>query len=112
VDPRTGNATNCFNVASALIDEAVVKIFLDVVKPAEIEVGLQVVREVERQSAEVERQWTLRLDRARYEARLAERRYKAVDPDNRVIARTLEKEWNDKLALLCQLTFVVEDLRT
>ena len=55
------------------------------------------MREVERQSAEVERQWTLRLDRARYEARLAERRYKAVDPDNRVIARTLEKEWNDKL---------------
>jgi DNA invertase Pin-like site-specific DNA recombinase len=97
VDPRTGNATNCFNVASALIDEAVVKMFLDVAKPAEIEVGLQVVREVERQSAEVERQWTLRLDRARYESRLAERRYKAVDPDNRVIARTLEKEWNDKL---------------
>ena len=97
VDPRTGNGTNCFNVASALIDEAVVKLFLEAVQPAEIEVGLQVVREVERQSAEVERQWTLRLDRARYESRLAERRYKAVDPDNRVIARTLEKEWNDKL---------------
>jgi DNA invertase Pin-like site-specific DNA recombinase len=97
VDPRTGNGTNCFNVASALIDEAVVKLFLEAVQPAEIEVGLQVMREVERQSAEVERQWTLRLDRARYEARLAERRYKAVDPDNRVIARTLEKEWNDKL---------------
>jgi DNA invertase Pin-like site-specific DNA recombinase len=97
VDPRTGHTTNCFNVASTLIDEAVVKLFLDAVQPAEVEVGLQVMREVERQSAEVERQWTLRLDRSRYEARLAERRYKAVDPDNRVIARTLEKEWNDKL---------------
>jgi len=97
IDPQTGNATNCLSVSSALIDEAVVKVFLDAVQPAEVEVGLQVVREVERQSAEVERQWTLRVDRARYEAGLAERRYKAVDPDNRVIARTLEKEWNDKL---------------
>jgi hypothetical protein len=39
----------------------------------------------------------LRLERASYEAQLAERRYKATDPDNRVVARSLEREWNDKL---------------
>ncbi len=33
--------------------------------------------------------------RGRYDARLAERRYKAIDPDHRVVARTLEREWND-----------------
>jgi DNA invertase Pin-like site-specific DNA recombinase len=97
VDPLGGNAGMCFNVSATRIDEAVAKLFLEAVKPAEVEIGLSVLREVERQSAVVDRQWALRLDRARYEARLAERRYKAVDPDNRVIARTLEREWNDKL---------------
>ena len=42
---------------------------------------------------EIERQWQLRLERARYEADLAHRRYNAVDPDNRLVARTLEQEW-------------------
>jgi hypothetical protein len=63
----------------------------------EIELGLELVHEAERQTAEIDRQWKLRQDRARYEAHLAERRYKAVDPDNRVVARTLEGEWNAKL---------------
>jgi hypothetical protein len=40
------------------------------------------------------------LERARYEAQLAERRHKAIDPDYRVVARTLEREWNDKLMAL------------
>lgn len=57
----------------------------------------RLARRVERQAHDVDRQWTLRVERARYEAHLAERRYKAVDPDNRVVARSLEREWNDKL---------------
>ena len=55
------------------------------------------LREAEHQAGEVDRQWKLRLERARYEAQLAERRYKAIDPAHRVVARTLEREWNDKL---------------
>jgi DNA invertase Pin-like site-specific DNA recombinase len=98
LDPASGKARMCFNVAATRIDDAVTRLLLDAVKPAEIEIGLAVVREVERQSGEVDRQWTLRLDRARYEAHLAERRYKAVDPENRVVARSLEREWNDKLS--------------
>lgn len=85
------------------IDQAVVALFLDVVKPPEIELALAVVREAERQGSEVDRQWTLRLERARYEAQLAERRYKAIDPDHRVVARTLEREWNNKLTELERL---------
>jgi hypothetical protein len=88
----------CFNVSATRIDQAVTRLLLNAMKPAEIEIGLAVMQEVERQSAEVDRQWTLRLDRARYEAHLAERRYKAVDPENRVVARSLEREWNDKLS--------------
>ncbi|WPB72629.1 recombinase family protein [Archangium violaceum] len=90
----------CWTVSATGIDEAVARLFLETVQPPEIELGLAVTREVERQAREVERQWKLRLERARYEAQLAERRYKAVDPDNRVVARTLEREWNEKLGEL------------
>lgn len=94
---HTGDNRVCWTVSAQAIDEAVATLFLQTVQPPEIELGLAVVREAERQSEEVNRQWKLRLERARYEARLAERRYKAVDPDNRIIARTLEHEWNEKL---------------
>jgi DNA invertase Pin-like site-specific DNA recombinase len=90
----------CWSVSAKGVDEAVARLFLETVQPPEIELGLAVTREVERQAQEVERQWRLRLERARYEGQLAERRYKAVDPDNRVVARTLEREWNEKLGEL------------
>jgi len=84
-------AATCYVLPAKAVDDAVARLFLDTVKPPEIELGLAVVREAERQANDVDRQWTLRLERAQYEARLAERRYKAIDPDNRVVARTLER---------------------
>jgi hypothetical protein len=92
-----GERQTCWLVSGPRIDETVAKLFLDSVRAPEIALGLEVVREAERQTVEIDRQWKLRVDRARYEAHLAERRYKAVDPDNRVVARTLEGEWNAKL---------------
>jgi hypothetical protein len=79
------------------IDNAVAQLFLETVTPPEIELSMAVAQEAERQSEAVARQWRLRLERAHYEAQLAERRYKAVDPDNRVVARTLECDWEEKL---------------
>lgn len=87
----------CWCVPSSAIDEAVVAQFLDVVQPEKIKLSLAVSQEVERQGDAVSQQWRLRLERAQYEARLAERRYKAVDPENRIVARTLEREWEARL---------------
>jgi DNA invertase Pin-like site-specific DNA recombinase len=101
----------CWNVPARAIDRAVAGLFLDCMTPPEIELALAVVREAERQGDEVDRQWTLRLERARYEARLAERRYKAIDPDHRVVARTLEREWNDTLTDLEHLEREYHDVR-
>ena len=72
-------------------------------RPPEVELSLAVTREVERQAGEIAQLWNSRLERARYEAQLAERRYKAVDPDNRVVARTLENDWEAKLRALQEL---------
>lgn len=93
----------CWLVAARRIDGAVARLFLEAVQPPEVELGLAVAREVERQAELLHQQWRLRLERSRYEALLAERRYKAVDPDNRVVARTLEHEWNEKLRELEEL---------
>jgi len=87
----------CWSVSAGAIDSAVAGLFLEAAQPPEVELSLAVTREVQRQAGELEQQWKLRLERARYEARLAERRYMAVDPDNRVVARTLENAWEDKL---------------
>jgi hypothetical protein len=80
------------------IDAAVARLFLEAIQPAQLEVSLATLAEIEAQARQVGRQWELRLERARYEADLARRRFLATEPENRLVARTLEKDWNEKLA--------------
>ncbi len=87
----------CWSLAGPPIDRAVEQLFLETMVPSELELGLAVEREVESQAEALDRSWRARIEQVRYEARLAERRYKAVDPDNRVVARTLESEWEQRL---------------
>ncbi|HJW75876.1 MAG TPA: recombinase family protein [Thermoleophilia bacterium] len=87
----------CWSVAARRLDEAVENLFLTKMVPDEIDLSLAVEKEAGRQADSLEQQWRARLEQATYEARRAERRYKAVDPDNRVVARTLEKEWEERL---------------
>jgi hypothetical protein len=100
---RPGAKRRCWAVAARTVDRAVETLFLQAVHVPELDLALVVAKETERQAQEVERQWALRRERLTYDARLAERRYKGVDPDNRVVARTLEREWNEKLRELEQL---------
>jgi DNA invertase Pin-like site-specific DNA recombinase len=85
------------------VDAAVSHLFLEAIQPAHLEVSLATLEQIEEQARQVERQWQLRLERARYEADLARRRFLAVDPENRLVARNLEKDWNEKLASVEQL---------
>ena len=95
---RSGASTNaCWTVAGAVIDARLTVAFLEAAQPPELELALAVSQEAERQAGTIDEQWRLRIERARYEARHAERRYMAVDPDNRVVARTLEAQWEEKL---------------
>jgi hypothetical protein len=80
------------------VDEAVAQLFLEAIQPAELEVALATLEDLEEQAHQVQKQWQLRLERTRYEADLARRRFLAVDPENRLVARSLEQDWNDKLA--------------
>ena len=97
------SATRCWGVAGGRIEQAVVAAFLQVAQPPALDLSLAVTREAEHQAEALDRQWRLRLDRARYEAKLAERRYKAIDPDNRNVARTVEGEWEQRLSELAEV---------
>jgi DNA invertase Pin-like site-specific DNA recombinase len=110
---QTGTGTGkCWMVSGAAIDEQVAAAFLAAAHPPELELAFAVTREAERQAGELDQQWKLRLERARYEARHAERRYKAVDPDNRVVARTLEAQWEERLREVEDVEHQYERART
>jgi DNA invertase Pin-like site-specific DNA recombinase len=93
----------CQSLRGDGVDAAVARVFLDAMQPAQLAISLATLAQVEAQARQIERQWHLRLERAQYEADLARRRFLAVDPDNRLVARTLERDWNDKLAALATL---------
>lgn len=80
------------------VDAAVGRVLLEAMQPAQLAVSLATLEQAEEQARQVERQWQLRRERAQYEADLARRRFLAVDPENRLVGRSLEREWNEKLA--------------
>ena len=86
-----------------LLDAAISEEVLKALQPAELEIALAALRELEGRDQTILRQWQMRLERARYEAALAERRYQEVDPSNRLVAGTLERRWNDALVHLDDL---------
>ena len=93
----------CQTMRGDRIDQAVVRCFLEAIEPANLEVALWALDQVEARARQADQQWHRQIERAQYEADLACRRYKTVDPDNRLVARSLEREWNEKLAEVEQL---------
>ena len=93
----------CQSMTSRPVDRAVVEAFLESVCPLSLEVGLRVVEQLENDLGVQRRQRELQLEQARYEARLAQRQYDAVDPDNRLVASELERRWNEKLERVARL---------
>ena len=87
----------CFTFGGRRPDEAVSRELLRVVEPLAIEAAMQAERRHMEVQAEQRRIVELDLQQARYEAKLAERRYAACDPDNRLIAAQLEKSWEATL---------------
>lgn len=87
----------CQRVIGNYIDDRVGKLLVELIAPAALEASLAVAREIECRAAEVDRIRLQQVERARYEADLAKRRYMLVDPGNRLVADSLEAEWNQKL---------------
>lgn len=88
----------CISIAGRVLDEKVTQLVLKALEPASLEVSLQVAENVEAERRRIEAQWQQRLERAAYEADRALRQYNAVEPENRLVARTLERQLEEKLA--------------
>jgi hypothetical protein len=87
----------CQTLRAERIDQAVVHCFLQAIESARLEIALAALAQLEARAKHIDQQARRQIERAQYEADLACRRYRAVDPDNRLVARSLEREWNENL---------------
>jgi len=95
---REGLSTKaCMTVQCPPLDRAIEERVLEVLSREQIQLAIDAFEIVSRRHEQIDAQWKMRLDRAEYEAGLAQRRYEQVDPNNRLVAATLEQRWNDAL---------------
>ena len=90
-------AKTCQTMRGDRIDQAVAECFLQAIEPAQLEVALSALAHLEARAKQLDQQARRQIERAQYEADLARRRYHTVDPENRLVARSLERDWNVKL---------------
>ncbi len=90
----------CLSAPGPAVDEVVVQAFFEAIRPAQLDALAAILtgQQVERQR--LDQHWQERLKRSQYQARLAERQYHLVDPDNRLVAAELERRWEQKLVEL------------
>ena len=93
-----GRGVYCLNIGGVQIDDAVAQSFIAALEPAKLAASIAAAERLEFDREAALKQWRLGVERARYEASRTERRYRAVDPDNRLVARGLEREWEEKLS--------------
>lgn len=102
----------CQAIIGGHIDDVIGKLLVERITPYSLEVSLAVQQELFIRAQEINQLHKQRVENARYEAELARRRYRQVDPENRLVACTLEAEWNEKLQLLEEAQAVFEQQQT
>lgn len=93
---------NCQSIAGGPIDEAVGSIVAEIMTPSAVEFALEIRSEIEARQEDADRLRCRAIERAQADADLAKRRFMMVDPSNRLVADTLEADWNEKLRVLAK----------
>ena len=88
----------CQSLSGRALDALVGELMLQALAPAALEVSLHLAEDLEMERTALHRQWRQRLERARYEVERSQRQYDAVEPENRLVVRTLEQRWEAALA--------------
>jgi DNA invertase Pin-like site-specific DNA recombinase len=96
-DQQQSGQPRCQEVRAVGLDAEIVQLFLQALEPDNIQVALAAFAEAEREATGLQRQWQLRRERAQYDVDRARRQYHLVEPENRLVARSLEQQWEDKL---------------
>jgi DNA invertase Pin-like site-specific DNA recombinase len=87
----------CQSLSGATLESFVAERLLQAVSPASLELSLLASADIERERKQLDDHWQQRLTRSRYEVEQARRQYAAVDPDHRLVARELERRWDEAL---------------
>jgi DNA invertase Pin-like site-specific DNA recombinase len=87
----------CGRITASTLDDLVVGELLRALEPAALELSLRAIENVEQERQRLHEQWRQKLERMQYEVGRAERQYHAVEPENRLVARTLEARWEEAL---------------
>jgi excisionase family DNA binding protein len=88
---------DCQTIGGKRVDQAVVEVFLEAISPCVLDVARLANEEARRESEALRLYWAHQIEKASYEAQRAERQYQAVEPENRVVARELERRWEQAL---------------
>lgn len=96
-DQARDGQPRCQEVRALQADAEVERVLLTSLAPDRIALAAAAVGQIEAEARMLERQWSLKRERARYEAERARRQYDTVEPENRLVARSLERVWEEKL---------------
>ena len=96
-DQIAGGQPRCQEVRALAADAEFERVLLEALAPDQIALAVAAVGQLEAETRALEHQWALKRERARYEAERARRQYDAVEPENRLVARSLERVWEDRL---------------
>jgi excisionase family DNA binding protein len=109
---REGLSTKaCLTVQCPPLDSAIERRVLDVLSDEQIHLAINAFEIVTQRREQIDAQWKMRRQRAEDEAELAQRRYEQVDPNNRLVAATLEQRWNDALIELQDVNDQIDHLQ-
>ena len=97
-----GRGEWCVRVGGTRIEEAVAAALIQALTPAGVKAALRAAEALEADHDAALAQWHLQVERARYEAERAERRYRQVEPEHRLVARGLERDWERALGALAE----------
>jgi DNA invertase Pin-like site-specific DNA recombinase len=87
----------CQALKAAPLDGLMARLILEALQPAALEASIALASDLEAERAALDGQWQHRLERARYQVERARRQYSAVEPENRLVARTLERSWEEAM---------------
>jgi hypothetical protein len=93
-----GTGDRCQHIAGPALDDYVARQVLDAVAPAALEVSMAAAAHAENERAALDKLWRQRVERGRYAADRARRQYQLADPENRLVTRQLEADWESALA--------------
>lgn len=96
-DQGEDGSHRCQEVRALSVDRHIEQVLLDTLTPEQIAMAVEAVGELETQAKLLDQQWRLKCERAHYDVERARRQYDEVEPENRLVARSLERAWEQKL---------------